>query len=126
MTQNNLTGQTLGEYNLEQILGKGSVATVYKATNANAEPVAFKLLTPKYGTSSRAVQVRFEREAKAIALRGLERHPDEAILRYNLACYMSLLGEMDEAKGELRRSKLKVSMGRRGLAWSRCIGWSEG
>ena len=67
MTQNNLTGQTLGEYNLEQILGKGSVATVYKATNANGEPVAFKLLTPKYGTSSRAVQVRFEREAETMA-----------------------------------------------------------
>ena len=43
-------------------------------------------------------------EAKAVALRGLERHPDEAILRYNLACYLSLLGELDEAKVELRRS----------------------
>lgn len=43
-------------------------------------------------------------EAKAVALRGLERHPDEAILHFNLACYLSLLGELDEAKVELRRS----------------------
>jgi tetratricopeptide (TPR) repeat protein len=44
------------------------------------------------------------KEARQIALRGLERHPDEAILHYNLACYLSLLGEFDEAREHLNRS----------------------
>jgi len=33
-------------------------------------------------------------EAKAVALRGLELHPEVAILYYNLACYLSLLGRI--------------------------------
>ena len=53
-------------------------------------------------------------EAKAVALRGLELHPDEAILHYNLACYLSLLGEFKPAKKHLNRAcvadeKLKLS-----------------
>lgn len=36
-------------------------------------------------------------EAKEVALRGLELHPVCAILRFNLACYQSLLGEYPAA-----------------------------
>ena len=43
-------------------------------------------------------------EAKEVALRGLELHPDCAILRFNLACYHSLLGEFPEAKKSLTRA----------------------
>jgi len=43
-------------------------------------------------------------EAKTVALRGLEHHPDEAILHFNLACYLSLLGEFPEAKDHLNKS----------------------
>lgn len=32
----------------------------------------------------------------------LERHPDVALLHYNLACYQSLLGQADEALAHLR------------------------
>jgi hypothetical protein len=43
-------------------------------------------------------------EAKEIALRGLERHPDEAILHFNLTCFQSLRGKFDEASQHLNRS----------------------
>ena len=39
-----------------------------------------------------------------MALKGLERHPDEAILHFNLACYHSLLGEFPAAKKHLNRA----------------------
>ena len=49
-------------------------------------------------------------EAKEVALRGLELHPDCAILHYNMACYLSLLGEFPGAKEHLNRSiKLDTS-----------------
>lgn len=44
------------------------------------------------------------KEAKEVALRGLERHPDEPILHFNLACYLSLLGEFDEASDHMNRA----------------------
>lgn len=40
-------------------------------------------------------------EAKTIALRGLTCHPKEAILWFNLACYCSLLGELQDASDHL-------------------------
>ena len=43
-------------------------------------------------------------EAKAVALRGLGLHPDEAVLHYNLACYLSLLGDFEPAKEHLNRA----------------------
>lgn len=39
-----------------------------------------------------------------VALRGLELQPDEAILHFNLACYLSMLGEFPEAKKHLNKS----------------------
>ena len=44
------------------------------------------------------------KEAKEVALRGLELHPGYAILHFNLACYLSLLGEFPEAKKRLNRA----------------------
>jgi tetratricopeptide (TPR) repeat protein len=43
-------------------------------------------------------------EAKSVAIRSLELHPDEAVLHYNLACYLSLLGEFEPAKKHLNRA----------------------
>ena len=43
-------------------------------------------------------------EAKAVALRALDRHPDEAILHFNLACYHSLLGEFPQARKNLNQA----------------------
>jgi tetratricopeptide (TPR) repeat protein len=40
-------------------------------------------------------------DAKAVALRVLELHPDCALLQYNLACYLSLLEEFKPAKKHL-------------------------
>lgn len=39
-----------------------------------------------------------------VTLKGLELHPDEAILNFNLACYLSLLGEYEESKNHLNRA----------------------
>jgi tetratricopeptide (TPR) repeat protein len=43
-------------------------------------------------------------EAKAVAVRGLELHPDCALLHFNLACYLSLLGEFEPAKKHLNKA----------------------
>lgn len=44
------------------------------------------------------------KEAREVAVRGLERHPDEPVLHFNLACYLSLLGEFDESSDHVNRS----------------------
>ena len=43
-------------------------------------------------------------EAKQVALRGLEQHPKEATLWFNLACYCSLLGELEDASKHLNEA----------------------
>lgn len=43
-------------------------------------------------------------EAQTVARRGLERHPEEATLWFNLACYSSLLGEVKQAAIELAKA----------------------
>jgi Flp pilus assembly protein TadD len=42
-------------------------------------------------------------EAREILLRATELHPRELMISYNLACYASVLGELDEARGLLER-----------------------
>src|SRR5687767_13816902 len=60
----NLVGKTLGEYNLESIVGEGGLATVYRAYQISLNrPVAIKVLYHQEGTSL----ARFQREAKVIA-----------------------------------------------------------
>lgn len=43
-------------------------------------------------------------EAKEIATKGLARQPKEAVLWFNLACYCSLLGEVEDASTHLDRA----------------------
>lgn len=60
----NLVGKTLGQYKLDQLIGEGGMATVYKAYQTSLNrPVAVKVLY-YHEESSLA---RFEREAKAVA-----------------------------------------------------------
>jgi predicted Zn-dependent protease len=52
----------------------------------------------------RAYAVRRARdihEARAILLEGLARHPKEATIRFNLACYEAQLGRLDSARAHL-------------------------
>ncbi len=60
-----LVGQTLGGYKLVEIVGSGAMATVYKSYQADLDRwVAVKVLHYK----EQSALVRFQREAKAIAL----------------------------------------------------------
>ncbi len=69
-----LINRTLGGYDLTQELGKGGMATVYKAYQPKLERwVAVKVLEPAYITDDSDVLARFRREAKAIAAL---RHPN--------------------------------------------------
>lgn len=43
-------------------------------------------------------------EAKSVALKGLKLHPKEAVLWFNLACYCSLLQEVEESSEHLDRA----------------------
>lgn len=42
-------------------------------------------------------------EAREILREALQLHPDELMISYNLACYASVLGELDEARRLLKR-----------------------
>jgi hypothetical protein len=43
-------------------------------------------------------------EAKDVAIRGLGSIPREAVLWFNLACYCSLLGEVEDSSNHLNKS----------------------
>ena len=59
-----LVGKTLGDYQVEEQIGEGGMATVFKAAQISLNRhVAVKVLHYREDTSL----VRFEREAKAIA-----------------------------------------------------------
>ncbi len=62
-----LTGQTLGQYQILEQIGEGGMATVYKAYQPSLDRyVAIKILPP-YFMHEPGFAERFEREAKAIA-----------------------------------------------------------
>jgi hypothetical protein len=62
-----LTGQTLGPFTLEEQIGMGGMATVYKAYDAGTDRyVAVKVLPHQYSGDPKFVE-RFRREVKAIA-----------------------------------------------------------
>ena len=62
----------LGEYELEEELGRGAMGTVYRARSANGELVALKVLDPALGADD-AYRARFAREAR-IAHEVRDRH----------------------------------------------------
>ena len=43
-------------------------------------------------------------DAKSVAEKGVALHPDEAVLWFNLACYCSLIGEVEDASNHLDRA----------------------
>ena len=44
------------------------------------------------------------KEAKEVALKALDLHPNDAALWFNLACYCSLLGEVQEASEHVKKA----------------------
>jgi serine/threonine protein kinase len=63
----NLVGKSLGRYKIDEQLGEGGMATVYKAFDTRLERhVAIKVIRLELSYSPR-FQQRFEREAKALA-----------------------------------------------------------
>ncbi|MEW6580736.1 MAG: protein kinase [Chloroflexota bacterium] len=62
-----LSGTTIGQYELHSLLGKGGMATVYRAYQPSMErPVAIKVLSPDLASDAEFI-ARFEREARIIA-----------------------------------------------------------
>jgi tRNA A-37 threonylcarbamoyl transferase component Bud32 len=62
-----LAGTTLGNYEVENLLGKGGMGVVYKARQISLNrPVALKILDPILSSDSSFVR-RFQQEAEAIA-----------------------------------------------------------
>lgn len=62
-----LLGQMLDEYRLDELLGRGGMARVYRAQDTRLErPVAIKVIDTPFRTSKEYVE-RFEREAQAVA-----------------------------------------------------------
>ncbi|MFN7210431.1 MAG: protein kinase domain-containing protein, partial [Aggregatilineales bacterium] len=60
-------GKTLGQYKLEMPLGKGGMASVYRAYQASVDRyVAIKVMTPEIANDPSFVE-RFQREARIIA-----------------------------------------------------------
>jgi serine/threonine protein kinase len=63
----NLSGELLGKYRIVSRIGKGGMATVYRATQPGVErDVAIKVLPPQFLHDENFLR-RFEREAQAIA-----------------------------------------------------------
>jgi serine/threonine protein kinase len=62
-----LIGKRLGQYQVESVLGRGGMATVFKAYQASLDRyVAIKVLPPSFSENP-AFAKRFQREAKSIA-----------------------------------------------------------
>jgi serine/threonine-protein kinase len=62
-----LAGTTLGNYEIESLLGRGGMGVVYKARQISLDrPVALKLLPPTLSSDNSFVK-RFQREARAVA-----------------------------------------------------------
>jgi len=61
-------GQEMGSYRLEELLGRGGMGEVWKASHRLlARSAAVKLIRPESGSDSRELLKRFEREAQATA-----------------------------------------------------------
>lgn len=118
-----LINRTLGGYSLTEELGKGGMATVYKAYQPRlARWVAVKVLDPAYITDDSEVLARFRREARAVAAL---RHPniltvydygEEEGLAYIVMEYVEGGTLKDQLRGEpfecQRAVSLSIGVGR--------------
>lgn len=69
-----LIGQTINGYQIVEQIGRGGMATVYKAFQPSMDRyVALKVLPPFYAQQDESFMVRFKREARSI---GKLRHPN--------------------------------------------------
>jgi serine/threonine-protein kinase len=82
------TGQTMGNYRLGFVLGRGAMGEVYEATTPDAKPAAVKLLNARSDGSTSLVE-RFHREMAVVArldsphvVKVLELSPPEAPVPY--------------------------------------------
>lgn len=67
MTASNGSGQKLGEYELQEVVGRGGMAVVYRAHQPRIDrDVAVKVIVPPYSQYPKLVQ-RFTEEARAVA-----------------------------------------------------------
>jgi serine/threonine protein kinase len=67
-----LVGQTIGSYTVDEVLGQGGFAWVYRVRDATGTSVALKVLKPRYGGDA-PFEERFRQEAEVAA--GLS-HPN--------------------------------------------------
>src|SRR5579859_5231246 len=64
----NLIGQRLGQYEIISLLGRGGMATVYRARQSSVNrEVAVKIITPELASGGPDFVTRFEREAQTVA-----------------------------------------------------------
>ncbi|HKJ28027.1 MAG TPA: protein kinase, partial [Anaerolineales bacterium] len=63
-----LTGKTIGGYQIIEQIGKGGMATVFRAYQPSLDrDVALKVLPPYFAEQDETFLERFKREARAIA-----------------------------------------------------------
>jgi serine/threonine-protein kinase len=66
--ERDLVGQTIGQYRLEEIVGRGSMGRVYRAEHLGLHrPCAIKVMNPRLLTRQPQVRERFQAEARAVA-----------------------------------------------------------
>ena len=66
-TRDPLLGETIGEYRIDRVLGRGGMGVVYGAEDTNLGiPVALKMISPQFARSDSFVR-RFRSEARAMA-----------------------------------------------------------
>ena len=101
--------------------GAGAKTTVYYIEYRVAA-VASHLVKVDPGTACWWISLAFAlrriegvEKAEAILLRAQKMHPKVAMIAFNLACYASVTGRMEETKGRLRHA---IDLGKdiRGLA----------
>ena len=73
MTEYSYIGQKIDSYTIESIIGRGSVAVVYRALTPTNTVVALKLFSPPPNGEEKLLLARFQREARLAA--GLD-HPN--------------------------------------------------
>ncbi|MDX1522957.1 MAG: serine/threonine-protein kinase [Anaerolineae bacterium] len=64
MTIDRLIGKKFGPYYIEGLIGRGSVAAIYRALNEDEEVIALKVLFPPVSVDNEEILARFEREAR--------------------------------------------------------------